>query len=71
MEKKKVQTSQGLEKLAQETEAEINKLTEEIKQETKAIPGGSPRKVKRRGLKKILHRLRKDYVPRQSRSINM
>lgn len=67
MEKEKVQTSQGLEELAQETEAEINKLTEEIEQETKAIPGGSPRKVKRRGLKKILHRLQKDYVPRMQK----
>ncbi|GAB3190318.1 hypothetical protein GCM10027259_61720 [Micromonospora palomenae] len=53
--------------LAQETEAEINKLTKEIEQENKAIPGGSPRKAKRRGLKKILHRLRKDYVPRMQK----
>jgi len=30
MEKEKVQTSQGLEKLARETEAEINQLTEEF-----------------------------------------
>ena len=50
MEKEKVQTSQGLEELARETEAEINQLTEEIEQEPKAIPGGSARKVKRRGL---------------------
>ena len=31
--------------------AEIEKLTEEIEQEPKAIPGGSPRKARRRGLK--------------------
>lgn len=30
MEKEKVQTSQGLEKLARETEEEINQLTEEF-----------------------------------------
>ncbi|NRO50739.1 IS1182 family transposase [Lactobacillus helveticus] len=63
----KVQTSQGLEELAQETEAEIEKLTEEIEQEPKAIPSGSPRKARRRGLKKLLHKLRKDYVPRMKK----
>lgn len=67
MAKEKVQTSQGLAELAQETAAEIEKLTAEIKQEPKAIPGGSPRKAKRRGLKKLLHRLRKDYVPRMKK----
>lgn len=67
MEEEKVQTSQGLEELAQETEAEIEKLTKEIEQEPKAIPGGSPRKARRRGLKKILHRLRKDYAPRMKK----
>lgn len=63
----KVQISQGLEELAQETEAEIEKLTEEIEQEPKAIPSGSPRKARRRGLKKLLHKLRKDYVPRMKK----
>ena len=63
MEKEKVQTSQGLEELAQETEAEINKLTEEIEQETKAIPGGSPRKVKRRGLKRFCTDCKKTMCP--------
>ena len=67
MAQEKVQTSQGLEELAQETEAEIEKLTEEIEQEPKAIPGGSPRKARRRGLKKLLHKLRKDYVPRMKK----
>ena len=67
MEKEKVQTSQGLAELAQETEAEIEKLTKEIEQEPKAIPGGSPRKVRRRGLKKYLHRLKKDYLPRMKK----
>ena len=67
MEKEKVQTSQGLAELEQETEAEIEKLTEEIAQEPKAIPGGSARKAKRRGLKKLLHKLRKDYVPRMKK----
>lgn len=67
MEKEKVQTSQGLAELAQETEAKIEKLTKEIEQEPKAIPGGSPRKARRRGLKKYLHRLKKDYLPRMKK----
>ena len=67
MAKEQVQTSQGLTELAQETEAEIEKLTEEIAQEPKAIPGGSARKAKRRALKKLLHKLRKDYVPRMKK----
>ncbi len=67
MAQEKVQTSQGLTELAQETEAEIEKLTEEIEKEPKAIPGGSPRKARRRGLKKLLHKLRKDYVPRMKK----
>ncbi|WP_201725826.1 transposase, partial [Lactobacillus helveticus] len=54
MAQEKVQTSQGLEELAQETEDEIEKLTKEIEQEPKAIPGGSLRKARRRGLKKLL-----------------
>ena len=67
MAKEQVQTSQGLAELAQETEAEIEKLTEEIAREPKAIPVGSPRKARRRGLKKLLHKLRKDYVPRMKK----
>ena len=67
MTKEQVQTIQGLAELAQETEAEIEKLTEEIAREPKAIPGGSPRKARRRGLKKLLHKLRKDYVPRMKK----
>ena len=67
MAKEQVQTSQGLTELAQETEAEIEKLTEEIAQEPKAISGGSARKAKRRALKKLLHKLRKDYVPRMKK----
>ena len=67
MAKEQVQTSQGLAELAQETEAEIEKLTEEIAREPKAIPGGSPRKARRRVLKKLLHKLRKDYVPRMKK----
>ena len=67
MAKEQVQTSQGLAELAQETEAEIEKLTEEIAREPKAIPGGSPRKARRRDLKKLLHKLRKDYVPRMKK----
>ncbi|WP_201725492.1 transposase, partial [Lactobacillus helveticus] len=67
MAQEKVQTSQGLEELAQETEDEIEKLTKEIEQEPKAIPGGSLRKARRRGLKKLLHRLKKDYVPRMKK----
>ena len=54
-----MQTSQGLTELARETEAEIEKLTAEIAKEPKAVPGGSPKKVRRRGLKKLLHQLKK------------
>ena len=64
MAKEKVQTSQGLTELAQETKTKIEQLTKEIEQEPKAIPGGSPRKARRRSLKKYLHRLEKDYLPR-------
>src|SRR5699024_12162725 len=64
---KQVQTSEGLTELAQGTEAENEKLTEEIAQEPKAIPGGSARKAKRRALKKLLHKLRKEYVPRMKK----
>ncbi|WP_103662715.1 IS1182 family transposase, partial [Lactobacillus sp. HT06-2] len=67
MAQEKVQTSQGLAELAQETEAEIKKLTEEIEHEPKVIPGGSPKKVRRRGLKKLLHKLSNDYVPRMEK----
>lgn len=44
MAQEQVQTSQSLTELARETEAEIEKLTEEIAQEPKVIPGGSPKK---------------------------
>ena len=67
MAQEQVQTSQGLTELARETEAEIEKLTEEIAQEPKVIPGGSPKKARRRGLKKLLHQLKKDYVPRMKK----
>ncbi|MCT3616133.1 IS1182-like element ISLac1 family transposase, partial [Lactobacillus acidophilus] len=67
MAQEKVRTSQGLAELAQETEAEIEKLTKKIEQEPRAIPGGSPRKARRRRLKKLLHKLRKDYVPRMKK----
>ena len=67
MAQEQVETSQGLTELARETEAEIEKLTEEIAQEPKVIPGGSPKKARRRGLKKLLHQLKKDYVPRMKK----
>ena len=53
MAEEEAQTSQGLEILAQETEKEVEKLTEKIDREPKAIPGGSKNKAKRRELKKI------------------
>jgi hypothetical protein len=64
MAEEEAQTSQVLEILAQETEKEIEKISEEIEKEPKIIPGGSQNKVKRRGLKKILHKLRKVFIPR-------
>lgn len=67
MAQEQIQTSQGLSELAQETENEIKALNEQIVQETKIIPGGSPRKAKRPHLKKLLHKLNKDYVPRMKK----
>lgn len=64
MAEEEAQTSQGLEILAQETEKEVEKLTEKIDREPKAIAGGSKNKAKRRELKKIAHKLRKDFIPR-------
>ena len=64
MAEEEAQTSQGLEILAQETEKEVEKLTEKIDREPKAIPGGSKNKAKRRELKKIAHKLRRDFIPR-------
>lgn len=64
MAEEEAQTSQGLEILAQETEKEVEKLTEKIDREPKAILGGSKNKAKRRELKKIAHKLRKDFIPR-------
>ncbi|MDF7637847.1 IS1182 family transposase [Lactobacillus sp. ESL0791] len=58
------QTSQGLTMIAEQTEAEIKQLEQEIATEPKVIPRGSTKKRKRRGLKKILHKLRKDFIPR-------
>ena len=69
MAEEEAQTSQGLEILAQETEKEVEKLTEKIDREPKAIPGGSKNKAKRRELKKIAHKLRKDFIPRANASL--
>lgn len=58
------QTSQDLEKLAQQTEDKIEELNKEIAKEPKAIPGGSANKRKRRTLKKHFRKLQEDYIPR-------
>lgn len=67
MNQEEVQTSQGLVKLADETKNKIATLSQEIKQEPQAIPGGSPNKRKRRSLKKLLHQIQKDYLPREKK----
>ena len=36
-------------------------------QEPKVIPGGSPKKARKRGLMKLLHQLKKDYIPRMKK----
>lgn len=64
MAKERVQTSEGLEEIAQETEVEIETLNKEIEKEHKVISGGSPKKRRRRELKKYLHKLKKDFIPR-------
>ncbi|WEV40816.1 IS1182 family transposase [Lactobacillus sp. ESL0681] len=58
------QTSQGLAIMAEQTETAIKQLDEAIAAEPKVIPGGSTKKRQRRGLKKVLHKLRKDFIPR-------
>ncbi|QYN52416.1 IS1182 family transposase [Lactobacillus panisapium] len=59
-----VQSSQGLNQLANEVAAEVERLDQAIANEPKAIPGGSKQKQKRRRLKKLFHRIRRDYQPR-------
>lgn len=59
-----IETSQGMELVADQLEEEVSILNKEIEIEPKVIPGGSKNKVKRRALKKILHKIRKDYLPR-------
>lgn len=59
-----MQSSQGLNQLANEVEAEVERLDQVIANELKAIPGGSKQKQKRRRLKKLFHRIRRDYQPR-------
>lgn len=50
--------------MAKEIETEIEQINQEIKEEPPVIPGGSPKKQRRRRLKKHLHKLNKDYVLR-------
>ncbi|WEV43135.1 IS1182 family transposase [Lactobacillus sp. ESL0684] len=58
------QTSQGLAIMAEQTETVIKQLDEAIAAEPKVIPGGSTKKRQRRGLKRVLHKLRQDFIPR-------
>ena len=46
----------------------LNKVNLKIDREPKAIPGGSKNKAKHRELKKIAHKLRKDFIPRDNAS---
>lgn len=62
--KEEAQTSYGLAMIARQTEAAIKQLDQKIIAEPKVIPGGSTKKCQRRGLKKVLHKLRKDLIPR-------
>nr|WP_290626429.1 IS1182 family transposase [Lactobacillus sp.] len=57
-------TSKGMTMIAKEVNKEIEQLDQEIKAEPTVIPGGSTKKQRRRKLKKHLHKLNKDYVPR-------
>ena len=57
-------TSKGMAMMAKEIETEIEQLDQEIEDEPPVIPDGSPKKQRRRRLKKYLHKLNKDYVPR-------
>lgn len=59
-----VETSEGMTEIANNLDNQINQLDDEIQNEPKVIKGGSVRKRRRRYLKKITHKLRKDTIPR-------
>lgn len=59
-----VQSASGLEVISEKVTDEITKLDEEIKQEPKVIKGGSPKKRRRRFLKKVNRQLTQDFIPR-------
>ncbi|RMC49055.1 transposase [Lactobacillus sp. ESL0228] len=58
------QTSYGLAMIARQTEATTKQLDKEIAAEPQTPLGGSTKKRQRRSLKKVLHKLRKDLIPR-------
>ncbi len=58
------QSAAGMELIAADLDQEIGKLDEDIQHEPKIIKGGSPKKRRRRLLKKLLHRYKKDLIPR-------
>ena len=59
-----VQSASGMEVISENVTEEISKLDEEIKQEPKVVKGGSPKKRRRRFLKKAKRLLTKDFIPR-------
>ena len=60
-----LQSSVGIEAMIQKTKEKLEQLNDEISEEPKSIPGGSPNKRKRRWVKKYLRKLSKDYLPRK------
>ncbi|APR27987.1 IS1182 family transposase [Pediococcus acidilactici] len=64
MEPELAQSASGMEMMANNLKDEITKLDQEISQEPKVIKGGSPKKRRRRYLKKLRHRLTVDFISR-------
>ena len=64
MEKEYLTSSDGLVEILKKTQDEIDHLDHVIEQEPKVIKGGSKNKQRRRKLKKLAHKMEKDYLPR-------
>lgn len=64
MEKEYLTSSDGLVEILKKTQDEIDHLDHVIEQEPKVIKGGAKNKQRRRKLKKLAHKMEKDYLPR-------
>lgn len=64
MEKEYLTSSDGLVEILKKTQDEIDHLDHVIEQEPKVIKGEAKNKQRRRKLKKLAHKMEKDYLPR-------